>query len=84
MVVQFRLKEIMAKHERLTGQKVTYRALRDATGISTNTLQRMGKNQQKMVGLSVIDRLCEFFDCEPGDLIVRIPDDVSASERSAD
>ena len=77
MTVQFRLKELMAERERLTGDRVTYRLIRDAQGISTNTLHKIATNQQKMVGLSVIDRLCEFFDVQPGDLLVRVPTDES-------
>jgi len=77
MTIQFRLKELMAEKERLTDERVTYRSIRDAKGISTNTLYKMATNQQKMVGLDVIDRLCEFFDCEVGDLMVRVLTDES-------
>ena len=74
MVVQFRLKELMAEKERLAGERVTYRAIRDGTGLSTNTLHKIATNNQKMVGLDVIERLCFFFDCDIADLMVRVPD----------
>lgn len=61
----------MAEHERKTGNKVTYRKISDATGISTNTLTQVANQQSSMIGLKTIDKLCQFFNCEPGDLLVR-------------
>jgi len=75
MSVQFRLKELMAERERVTGKRITYRMLRDATGISTNTLHKAATNQQKRVGFGVLARLCDYFGCHLGDLLVYVPDD---------
>jgi len=74
MMVQFRLKELMAERERVTGERITYRAISDATQISTNTLHKAATNQQKMVGLGVLARLCKYFGCQVGDLLVYIPE----------
>lgn len=68
--LQFRLRELMATKERRTGESVTYAAINDETGISPNTLSSMATGQMKMVGLSVIERLLDYFDCAVGDLIV--------------
>lgn len=72
MTIQFRLKELMAQKERVEGERVTYRDISEATGISTNTLTILANNRMKQIGLSTIGRLLEYFDCEPGDLIVRV------------
>ncbi|GIK36585.1 MAG: hypothetical protein BroJett011_04180 [Chloroflexota bacterium] len=72
MNVQFRLKELMARKERLGGERVTYRDISEATGISPNTLTLLANNRMKHIGLTTIGRLLDFFDCDPGDLIVRI------------
>jgi putative transcriptional regulator len=69
-IVQFRLKELMAETERRSGQRVTYRGISEATGLSTNTLTLMAQNKLKQVGLSTIARLCDYFECEPGTLMV--------------
>jgi putative transcriptional regulator len=74
MAVQFRLKELIAERERKTGQRVTYRNIRDETGISTSVLHKVATNKQKMISLTVIDRLCNYFGCQVGDLMVREPD----------
>lgn len=71
MAIQFRLKELIAKKERETGKRLTYEIIRSETGISPNTLSTMATNKIKMVGVSVISRLLDYFDCGPGDLIIK-------------
>lgn len=41
--------------------------LRDAIGISPNTLSKLSKNEY--VSMGVIIKLCEYFDCEIEDVI---------------
>ena len=43
-----------------------------ATGVSKNTLSRLANDHVDMVGISVVDRLCDYFDCQPGDLFVYV------------
>ncbi len=61
----------MAVKGRREHQRVTYRSIKEATGINMNTLTRLANNDADRVALDVIDRLCAYFDCEPGDLFVR-------------
>jgi DNA-binding Xre family transcriptional regulator len=75
MQIQFRLRGLMAEKERETGQPCTYDSIREATGISPNTLSRIANNKVKMVGISVLARLLEYFECEPNDLIVVVEQD---------
>jgi DNA-binding Xre family transcriptional regulator len=72
MTIQFRLKELLARHERLTGEKLTYRALAKKAGITPKQVNQVANQQIKHIGLSTIDRLCEALNVEPGDLIVRV------------
>lgn len=72
-MIQFRLKELLAKHQRVTSEKISYRKLAEATKLSTNTITRVANNDVEMIGLKTIDKLCEFFECGPGDLIIRVP-----------
>ena len=65
-----RLRELMAEKSRLDGSKVTYQQVQSATGISPSTLSRLASGQSKRVDLAVVERLCDYFDCDPGDLLV--------------
>jgi DNA-binding Xre family transcriptional regulator len=68
--LQFRIKELMAQMERKTGHPVTYESIREATGLSPNTLSLLATGKAKMVGIASIERLLAFFNCAPGDLMV--------------
>ena len=72
MTIQFRLKELIAQRERVTGEKLTYRALAAKAGITPKMVNDVANQKVKHIGLSTIDRLCEALDIEPGDLMVRV------------
>ena len=75
-MIQCRLRELMEKKARETSTRITYRVINKATGVSPNTLSSLAQPElPKMIGISVIDRLCEYFDCQVGDLLVHVPDD---------
>jgi putative transcriptional regulator len=44
------------------------------TGLSRATVTLLYKETAQKVDLEAIDRLCELFDCELGDLLERVPD----------
>lgn len=70
--IQFRLRELMAERERITGENTTYQTIHGETGISPNTLSTMANNKMTRIGLSVIERLLDYFDCGIADLVVTV------------
>lgn len=68
--LQFRIRELMAERSRLTGEAVTYETITQATGISSNTLSLLARGKPKMVGISVIERLLDYFSVDAGELMV--------------
>ncbi|MCH8281233.1 MAG: helix-turn-helix transcriptional regulator [Chloroflexi bacterium] len=42
--------------------------------IAKTVLSRLGNDRAGMVGMSVIDRLCNYFNCQPGELFVFVPE----------
>lgn len=69
--ISCRLRELMEEKGRKEARRITYREIRRVTGIALNTLS--GLNQvplPKMLGTSVLERLCAYFVCDPGDLLV--------------
>jgi DNA-binding Xre family transcriptional regulator len=71
LMLQCRLRELMATKSRRERQKVTYRSISAATGISTSTLTRLATDSAERVALATIENLCAYFGCGPGDLFVR-------------
>lgn len=51
----------------LIDKEISKKKLIENTGISWATISKMNGN--KYVSLEVIDRLCEYLNCQPGDLI---------------
>ncbi|EJR16202.1 helix-turn-helix domain-containing protein [Bacillus thuringiensis] len=45
--------------------------LRNELGFSSSTMAKLNKNEY--VSLSIIDKLCAYFNCQPSDLIEYIP-----------
>ena len=72
-MIQCRLRELMALKSRVSGQKVTYDSITAETGLFSSTLTKLANNKADLVGVSTMDRLCVFFDCQPGDLFIYVP-----------
>lgn len=53
-------------------KRVTATEVSEKTGITRGTLRRLYHETAQRVDLDVLDKLCEFFDCEPGDLLTRV------------
>ena len=57
----------------LIDRKMTRSRLRDAVGMSSNTLARMGK--EETVSMEVIMRICRELKCDVGDIMEILPDE---------
>ncbi len=69
-MIQCRLRELIAAKGRLERRKITYDDILRETGVNKNTLTRLANDRADMVAISVVDRLCSYFECQPGDLFV--------------
>lgn len=67
MPIKFRLKELMSE------RGTTFEEVSRGAHVSTNTLYNLRENRQKQVGVEVIGRLLDYFDCQPNDLMIRVP-----------
>ena len=80
-MIQCRLRELMAAKTRETHRKITYDVIKAETGLSKTTLVRLANDKAELIGKSTMDRLCAFFDCQPGDLFVYVPASEAEAER---
>ena len=65
----------MAAKGRRERRRITYDDIFLATGISRSTLGRLANDQSELLAMATIDRLCVYFECQPGDLLIFVPDD---------
>ena len=76
-MIQCRLRELMAIKSRRDQRRITYSDIVASTEIRTTTFTRLARDRSEKVALTTVDRLCAYFDGQPGDLFVH----VSGNER---
>lgn len=69
-MIQCRLRELIGAKARQERRRITYDDILAQTGVNKNTLTRLANDRAGMVGISVINRLCAYFICQPGDLFI--------------
>ncbi len=57
-----------------TDRKLSQNKLAQLMGMSLQNIQRIEYGDAKSIPLDTLDKLCEVLDCQPGDLLIRIPD----------
>ena len=70
MAIRVKLRPVVAEYEKQNEIRLTYRALAEGADIGLSTVSAMMTKNQKRVDLDVLDRLCKFFNCSPGDILV--------------
>jgi len=59
----------MEAYRARTGERLTYAALAERTGIAEATLQSLAARAEYNTRLSTIARLCSALGCQPGDIL---------------
>ena len=72
-MIRFRLAELIADKAFRERRVISMTEIAGATGIHRATLSKMANQPGANVGTDIIDRLCEYFDCEAGDLLTFVP-----------
>ena len=71
-MLQCRLRELMGAKGRREHRRITYDDILTQAGVSKNTLTRLANDRAGMVAIPTIDRLCAYFECQPGDLFIHV------------
>lgn len=67
--IKNRFKIKLAEKETREERRYTYLAIQAETGIATSTLTDWAKNRTRYYSADTLAALCDFFDCQPGDLL---------------
>lgn len=68
-VVRNRFFQLLSDKERRENRRITQSEVADAVGVSLHTIIRWMRNDISKFEASVVARLCDYFDCEVGDLL---------------
>lgn len=68
MTVKLKIRELREDHP----EKPTQRTMGDLLGIAESNYRKLETGYTKTISLEAIDKLCEFFKCDPGELFKRV------------
>ena len=72
ILIRFRLAELISDKAFNERRIITFAEIAEATGIHRATLSKMANQPGAKIGSEIIDKLCGYFDCQPGELMVFI------------
>ncbi len=64
----------------LARRKVKSKALAEHVGITEVNMSLLKQGKVKGVRFETLEKICEFLQCQPGDLLVYVPNDQAAGE----
>lgn len=76
-MLRFRLAELIADKAFKERRVVSLTEVADATGIHRATLSKMANQPGANIGTDIIDKLCRYFGCQPGDLMTFVDDELN-------
>lgn len=66
-----KLRVLLAEKGARENRNLTIKKLAEEVNIDVNTLTRFANNKLKQIPVEVINIVCNYFDCEVGDLLQR-------------
>lgn len=72
LMLRFKLQERIADFEFRGRRRVTLAEIADATGVSRTTLSKLVNQFDVNVQSTVIDKLCDYFECPIEDLVQHV------------
>ena len=75
MAVEFRFKQKFFQKQLDEGRSITQAEVARAVGVTREAVRQWISTETISVRLDTLDKLCAYFQCEPGDLLVRVPDE---------
>lgn len=75
-MIRFRLTELISDRAFKERRVVTLSEVAQATGIHRATLSKMSNQPGANIGTDVIDKLCRYFQCQPGDLLMYVEEEL--------
>lgn len=75
-MIRFRLVELIAEKSFKERRAISMSEVADGSGVHRATLSKMANQPGTNVSTDVIDKLCRYFVCQPGDLLTFVDDEM--------
>lgn len=76
-MIRFRLTELIADKAFKERRVVPLSEVAESTGVHRATLSKIANQPGANIGSDIVDKLCKYFGCQPGELMTFIDDEVS-------
>lgn len=73
-MIRFRLVELTAEKAFQERRVISMSEIAQATGVHRATLSKIANQPGVNIGTDIIDKLCRYFGCQPGDLLMYVED----------
>ncbi len=77
-MIRFRLSELIAEKAFKERRALSLTEVADQSGVHRATLSKMANQPGANIGTDIIDKLCKYFGCQPGDLLMYVDEDAGA------
>lgn len=77
-MIRFRLSELIAEKAFKERRALSLTEVADQSGVHRATLSKMANQPGANIGTDIIDKLCKYFACQPGDLLMYVDEDAGA------
>ncbi|MCK9538043.1 helix-turn-helix domain-containing protein [Dokdonella sp.] len=74
-MIRFRLTELIADKAFKERRVVPLTEVAESTGIHRATLSKIANQPGANIGTDVVDKLCRYFGCQPGELLTYIDEE---------
>jgi putative transcriptional regulator len=71
-VIRFRLAELIADKAFRERRAISMAEVAEGSGVHRATLSKMAHQPGTNVGSEVVDKLCRYFGCQPGDVMAYV------------
>ena len=79
-LIRFRLTELIADKAFKERRVVSMSEVAAATGIHRATLSKIANQPGTNISTDLVDKLCRYFKCQPGDVLTYIEDEVNTAD----
>lgn len=81
-MIRFRLAELVADKAFRERRVIALSEIAEQTGIHRATLSKIANQPGANVGTDIVDKLCKYFGCQPGDLLTFVEDQTRIDQES--
>lgn len=71
VAVSSNLRVLHSLKEAAEARRIPYREIKEITGVAESTISQYMNDGVKYYDSDTLERLCKYYNCEPGDIIIR-------------